>query len=144
MREQRYSRLTLDAAQRTVEEVHFSKLPASSARANKITRSVLCFICKDMRPLSVVENEGFRNTMATLEPRYNIPSRQHITDVALPKLYREVKATVLDSAERVTLTCDAWTSRATQSYVTLTAHHIDEHWNLKSHVLQTRAMQSCD
>lgn len=133
----------VEATQRTIEDLHFSKLPASSARATKITRSVLCFIRKDMRPLSVVENEGFRNMMATLEPRYNIPSRQHITDVALPKLYMEVKATVLDSlgsAERVALTCDTWTSRATESYVTLTAHRMDDHWNLKSHVLQTRAM----
>ena len=63
-----------------------------------------------MRPLSVVENEGFRNMMTTLEPRYTIPSRQHITDIALPKLYGQVKATVLDSlssAEGVALTCDA-------------------------------------
>ncbi|KAK0140883.1 Caskin-1 [Merluccius polli] len=46
-----------------------------------------------MRPLSVVENEGFRNMMTTLEPRYTIPSRQHVTDIALPKLYGQVKAT---------------------------------------------------
>lgn len=96
-----------------------------------------------MRPLSVVENKGFRNMIKTLEPRYTVPSRQHITDIALPKLYQEVKATVLDSlnsAETVALTCDAWTSRATESYVTVTAHHITDQWNLQSHVLQTRAM----
>ena len=134
----------VDPAQQTIQEVNFSKLPATSTRATKITQSVLSFICKDMRPLSVVENEGFRNMMTTLEPRYTIPSRQHITDIALPKLYGQVKAKVLDSlssAERVALTCDAWTSRATESYVTLTAHHIDDQWNLKSHVLQTRAMR---
>ena len=97
-----------------------------------------------MRPLSVVENEGLHNMMTTLEHRYNIPSQQHITDIALPKLYGQVKVTVLDSlssAERVALTCNAWTSRATESHVTLTAHHIDDQWNLKSHVLQTRAMR---
>ncbi|XP_073701142.1 E3 SUMO-protein ligase ZBED1-like [Garra rufa] len=134
----------VDPGQRTIQEVNFSKLPATSTRTTKITQSVLSFICKDMRPLSVVENEGFRNMLTTLEPRYTIPSRQHITDIALPKLYGQVKATVLDSlssAERVALTCDAWTSRATESYVTLTAHHIDDQWNLKSHVLQTRAMR---
>uniref|UniRef100_A0AAZ1Y5E7 BED-type domain-containing protein n=1 Tax=Oreochromis aureus TaxID=47969 RepID=A0AAZ1Y5E7_OREAU len=105
--------------------------------------SVLVFICKDMRPLSVVENKRFRNMIKTLEPCYTVPSRQHITDIALPKLYQEVKATVLDSlssAETVALTCDAWTSRATESYVTVTAHHITDQWNLQSHVLQTRAM----
>uniref|UniRef100_A0A3Q2X8X5 HAT C-terminal dimerisation domain-containing protein n=1 Tax=Haplochromis burtoni TaxID=8153 RepID=A0A3Q2X8X5_HAPBU len=132
-----------DPAQRTIEEVNFSKLPATSTHATKITQSVLVFICKDMRPLSVVENKGFRNRIKTLEPRYTVPSRQHITDIALPKLYQEVKATVLDSlssAETVALTCDSWTSRATESYVTVTAHHITDQWNLQSHVLQTRAM----
>lgn len=123
----------VDAAQQAIEEVNFLKLPATSTRATKIMQSVLCFICKDMRPLSVVENEGFRNMIKTLEPRYAIPSRQHITDIALLKMYKEVKATVLDSlssAERVALTCDAWTSRATESYVTVTAHHITDEWNL--------------
>uniref|UniRef100_A0A1A8QR33 HAT C-terminal dimerisation domain-containing protein n=1 Tax=Nothobranchius rachovii TaxID=451742 RepID=A0A1A8QR33_9TELE len=132
-----------DPTQRTIEEVNTSKLPATSTRAVKITKSVLVFICKDMRPLSVVENKGFRDMIKTLEPRYAVPSRQHITDIALPNLYNEVKATVLDSlgsAETVALTCDAWTSRATESYVTITAHHINDEWILQSHVLQTRAM----
>lgn len=134
----------VDAAQRTTEEVNFSKLPAISTHATKITWSVLCFICKDMRPLSVVGCvEGFRNMIKTLEPHYAIPSRQHIMDIALPKLYKEVNATVLDSlssAERVALTSDAWTSGATESYMTVTAHHITDQWNLQSKVLQTRVM----
>ncbi|XP_013885882.1 zinc finger BED domain-containing protein 1 [Austrofundulus limnaeus] len=133
----------VESAQLKLTDVQTPKLPSSSARATKITESVIYFICKDMRPLSVVENEGFRNMMKTLEPRYSIPSRQHITDIALPKLYTEVKATVmesLNSAERVALTCDSWTSRATESYVTITAHHITDEWKLDSHVLQTRAM----
>nr|XP_054594153.1 E3 SUMO-protein ligase ZBED1-like [Nothobranchius furzeri] len=132
-----------DPTQRTIEEVNTSKLPATSTRAVKITKSVLVFICKDMRPLSVVENKGFRDMIKTLEPRYAVPSRRHITDISLPNVYNEAKATVLDSlgsAETVALTCDAWTSRATESYVTVTAHHINDEWILQSHVLQTRAM----
>lgn len=39
--------------------------------------------------------------------------------------------------ERVALTCNAWNSTATELYVSVTAHHVDEYWNLKSHVLQT-------
>ncbi|XP_070403831.1 E3 SUMO-protein ligase ZBED1-like [Nothobranchius furzeri] len=132
-----------NTTQRTIVEVNNSKLPATSTHAVKITKSVLVFICKDMRPLSVVENKGFCNMIKTLEPRYAVPSRQHITDIALPNVYNEAKATVLDSlgsAEMVALMCDAWTSRATESYVTVTAHHINDEWILQSHVLQTRAM----
>ena len=57
----------VDPAQRTIKEVNFSELPATSTRATNITQSVLYFIC--MRPLSVVENEGFHNMMTTLESR---------------------------------------------------------------------------
>ena len=46
----------------------------------------------------------------------------------------------LKSALRVAITCDAWTSRATVSYVTVTAHHVNSQWKLTSYVLQTRAM----
>lgn len=78
-----------------------------------------------------------------MEPRYVIPTRRYITDTAVPKLYEEVKQEVAESlskAERVALTCDAWTSRATESYVTITSHYISDQWKLVSHVLQTRVM----
>ena len=38
------------------------------------------------------------------------------------------------------MTCDAWTSIATESYVTVTAHFITDEWQLASHVLQKRAV----
>ena len=50
-----------------------------------------------------------------------------MTEVAVPKLYEEKKSAVLEllkSTERVALTCDGWTSRATDSYVTITSHFI--------------------
>ncbi|XP_077080800.1 E3 SUMO-protein ligase ZBED1-like [Siphateles boraxobius] len=133
----------VDPSQLTLAQVQTQKLPTTSTRATKITQSVVYFICKDMRPLSVVENEGFRYMVQTMEPRYTIPSRQHITDIAVPNLYKEVKTNVLEClalAEKVALTCDAWTSRATESYVTITVHHITDEWKLESCVLQTRAM----
>lgn len=79
----------------------------------------------------------------TIEPRYAIPTRKHITDVAMPKLYMEVKTKVLESlmsAEKVALTCNGWTSRATDPYVTMTSHFISTDWVLVSNILQTRAL----
>lgn len=77
----------------------------------------------------------------TLEPRYTILSRQHFTDNCVPELYNKVKVEVkeqLFNTERVPITTDAWTSCATDSYVTITAHHISPGWELRSHILQTR------
>ena len=54
----------------------FTTVPAHSQRAKDITNSILQFIVKDLRPFSVVENQGFKNMISVLEPRYTIPSRQ--------------------------------------------------------------------
>ena len=93
-----------------------------------------------MRPYSVVENDGFRDMIKTSEPRYTIPTRQHFTNKCVPELYDKVKDEVkeqLSNTEQVAITTDAWTSCATDSYVTITVHHISPDWELRSHVLQT-------
>ncbi|XP_048017725.1 E3 SUMO-protein ligase ZBED1-like [Megalobrama amblycephala] len=130
-------------SQPTITTAFKAKLPFGSPRAQSITKSIAEFICKDLRPYSVVENDGFCRMLTTLEPRYEIPSRRHFTDKVIPALYADTRAKVegaLRSAKRVALTCDGWTSRATESFVTITAHFIDDNWDAQSYVLQTRAM----
>ncbi|XP_037829561.1 E3 SUMO-protein ligase ZBED1-like [Kryptolebias marmoratus] len=119
------------------------KLPTTSPRSQKITETIAYFICQDLRPYSVVENAGFRRMVNAMEPRYQIPTREHLTKVCVPRLYTQTKAHVkasLDSAERVALTCDRWTSRTTEAYVTITAHFINEEWELVNFILQTTDM----
>ena len=131
-----------NASHPTIDNALKAKLPSASPRASSITKSIACFICKDLRPYSVVETEGFRRMLHTLEPRYDIPCRKYFTEKAIPELYAETKAKVenaLQSAERVALTCDVWTSRATESFGTITAHFIHK-WELQSYILQTRVM----
>lgn len=72
-----------------------------------------------------------------------MPYSQFFTENAIPQLYQETKLKVgeaLTKATRIALTCDAWTSTATQSFVTFTTHYITDDWQLQSHVLQTRVM----
>lgn len=72
-------------------------------------------------------------------------TRKCLSEMVISKKYAEVKTNVaasLQSAERVALTCDSWTSRATDSYVTITCHYIASDWTLVSHVLQTRAVHT--
>ena len=108
-------------------------LPPNSDRAKEISSAILGFIVKDLRPFSVVENEGFKNLIHVLEERYKIPSRQFFRDRSLGELYDRVKEKVktsLTAAEAVALTTDGWTSRATEFYLTITSSHIDEAWKL--------------
>ena len=118
-----------------------SQLSYNSARAKSITMGVARFIAMDLRPYSVVENDGFHELLRELEPRYKIPSRQHFSETCIPELYKKTKTDLkakLSSAERVAITTDAWTSRATDSYITITVHYVNLDWELASYVLQTR------
>jgi hypothetical protein len=36
------------------------------------------------------------------------------------------------SAQSVSLTTDTWTSVATESYITVTEHHLTDNWDMKS------------
>uniref|UniRef100_A0A3B3DU20 BED-type domain-containing protein n=1 Tax=Oryzias melastigma TaxID=30732 RepID=A0A3B3DU20_ORYME len=121
-----------------------AKLSPSSARAKAITNGIADNMCKGLRPYSEVENEGFRFLINVLEPRFVIPSRKYFAEKMMHALYAKTRAKVesaLDTAERVGLTCDGWTSRATESYMMFTVHFINEDWEIESYVLQTRAMQ---
>lgn len=96
-----------------------------------------------MRPLSLVENSEFKKLCLLLDPRYNVPSRRHFSDKVIPGLYEEVKENTvakLQLANSVALTTDSWTSRACQSYVTITAHFTDQLWAIQSCVLQIRTL----
>ncbi|KAE8301067.1 hypothetical protein D5F01_LYC01220 [Larimichthys crocea] len=101
--------------------------------------------CKSIQPYSITANEGFKYLLEVLEPRYSIPDRKVFSDKLVPALYEKVKMDVVDSmsrAQRVSITVDGWTSCATDSYITVTAHYVTEEWDLQSHVLQTRVFNA--
>lgn len=101
-------------------------------------------IAKDLQPVSIVEDEGFRNLVKILDPRYRIPSRKQLMKEKIPKLYEECHSRVkkaVDGANSVVLTTDIWTSRATEAYLTVSCHIIDENWQMQAYVLQTCSFQ---
>ncbi|KAL7881094.1 hypothetical protein SRHO_G00033480 [Serrasalmus rhombeus] len=101
-------------SQTTLTNTFGPQLPQSSVRATAITRDIGVFIAADMRPFSVVENQGFRRLLHTLEPKYTIPSRTHFTRTVIPNLYEESKSKIvqiLKDAASIAITTDGWTSR---------------------------------
>ena len=90
---------------------------SDSARAKLVTLKIGRFIVKNLRPFSVVSNQGFCDLVHTLDPKYVIPSRTYFSDTVIPDMYEQVKTEVLASlskATQVSLTTDGWTSRATE------------------------------
>ncbi|XP_067679694.1 zinc finger BED domain-containing protein 4-like [Haliotis asinina] len=132
--------------QLSIPEAFMSKLAPGSARAKLITRNLALYIATDLRPYSIVENSAFKNFVHCLEPKYSVPSRPTLSEKVMPNLYEEVRQSVqsqLHEAQTIAMTSDGWTSRATESYITITAHFIDSQWILQNKVLQTRAIYEC-
>lgn len=105
-----------------------------------ITRSISEMIVRDLQPLSVVEQDGFRRLVNTLDPSYRLPSRRFFMGENIPSMYEDCHAKVkkcIDAAETVVMTTDMWTSRATEAFITVTCHIIDENWKMQTYVLET-------
>lgn len=111
-----------------------------SKRHCDITNAVAYCLAKDMLPINTVENDGFKRLIKVIDPRYELPGRKHFSQTALPKLYsecREIVETELQNVSYFATTSDLWSSRTSEPYLSLTAHYIDQDWNLKSKCLQT-------
>lgn len=120
-------------SQATLTMAFRPQLPQSSTRATTITRDIGVFSSADMRPFSVVENQGFWRLIHTLGPKYTFPSCTHFTRTVILNLYGEAKSEVvqiLKDAESTAITTDGWTSRGMQSYITITAHTINNDWEI--------------
>ena len=96
-------------------------------------------VALDMMPVYMVEGKGFRNLMDFLEPECKVPLHQTIMR-RINKMYGEVEGVVekgLNDVCDVAITTDAWTSLATESYVTVTVHYITKEWQMMSADLDT-------
>ncbi|KAK7912577.1 hypothetical protein WMY93_012788 [Mugilogobius chulae] len=112
--------------------------------AAELTNSVLEMLVLDMRPINMVEGEGFKKMIEKFYPSYKLPSRTHFTKL-MEKKYSEsmdkVKETLKNISGKLTLTTDAWTSIATEAYLGVTCHFINEQWELTSINLTTMPLQ---
>ncbi|CAI6371303.1 unnamed protein product [Macrosiphum euphorbiae] len=100
-------------------------------------------VCKDFQPFSIVEDTGFQNLVKILDPRYVLPSRPTLRDSLLKQNYeicKEKLFALLQNVCHVSLTCDLWSSRANESFLTVTCHFIDKDYKIHCTVLSTNKM----
>ncbi|XP_069388963.1 E3 SUMO-protein ligase ZBED1-like [Paralichthys olivaceus] len=92
-----------------------------------------------MVPIATVEQVGFKKLLKTMDPRYELPSRNYFAREALPQMYNEVRLSLADRLANVThfaLTSDMWSSRTCGPYMSVTVHFIQD-WEIKTVCLQT-------
>ena len=87
-------------------------------------------------PLSVVESKFFRSFVEKLDPKYQMPSRKHLSTKLIHEKSEEVKTMVkerLAKAGSVCLTVDLWSNRQMKGFLGITGHYISiSDWVLNS------------
>lgn len=95
-------------------------------------------------PLNLVDAPEMIKLLNMLDSRYVPPNRKKLTTVLIPKLYKEIEikiVAILKDVDHVSLTSDCWSSRALESYITVTCHFIYDN-ELKNVVLSCSKIDS--
>ena len=103
---------------------------------------VIKLILKDLHPLQIVEEAGFREFVKALDSSCDTDLSSSSVRSELLKRYEETKTKViqhLQQTEYVTLTADLW-EKSADSYVTVRCHFLDKTWTRKSYILETTCL----
>ncbi|KAM9350972.1 zinc finger BED domain-containing protein 4 [Symphorus nematophorus] len=117
-----------------------TKFDRHDPRQVLISEAIAKMIVRDLQPVSIVENQGFRELLQLLEPRYT-PERQHyIQSQLLPAYaYQAQLATrqALASTHALSLSLDLWRGLpgATSGYLGVTCHFLTSDWQMRSALL---------
>lgn len=110
----------------------------------KFNRLVAKMIAHDDQPISVVDNDQFRELMAEALPRYKLPGRTFFTEKEIPNIYAELKhklqkviTEALVSNGFISFTTDIWSrDNSMGSMISFTAHfHSKTHFDSKPRIL---------
>lgn len=111
-------------------------------KAVELHYAIAQMIAVDNQPYSFVEDEGFRNLMLKAQPQYKVPCREYFKQTIIPKMYAQCKEEVesmLLPSECLSITSDMWTNSVNKdSFISFTAHWIDNDYNYKHIVLNAR------
>ncbi|CAM4570071.1 unnamed protein product [Leuciscus chuanchicus] len=96
-------------------------------REDECHRAVTNFIVKGLLPFSTVEAPWWREMIRALNPRYQSPSRDMLSNTFIPAWYAVEKENIkkeLQDVRDVAVTADGWTSIAQDHYLTVSVHYI--------------------
>ncbi|CAG5015362.1 unnamed protein product [Parnassius apollo] len=116
----------------------FIHKPVPVKKINEIDKQIIKIIVKNYHPFSLVEQPEIKELFAMIIPGYSLPTRKTVSNSLLPKMYQECLEKVqvnIDSAWAVCLTTDSWTSINNVSFVSVTAHYLDNTYIMRSYLL---------
>lgn len=111
----------------------------SNIKKQCLDRALTLFVAGGLHPFTIVEEPQFIKLLYEANPRYLVPSKTTLRNKLIGDMYNKMEIKlkeILKNVDFVSLTADHWTSKATESYMTVTCHFILQS-NLKSAVLET-------
>lgn len=132
----------------TVEEVNGAAVvnvvngagvnPAVHLPNDACRKAIARFVILSKLPFSVVESDSFNRLCKHLQPLWIIPSKRTVARDCF-KIYRDeklkLKAYFKSDCSRLALTPEVWTSRQNFSYISVTAHFIDNELKYQKRLL---------
>ncbi|CAG8756358.1 5502_t:CDS:2, partial [Rhizophagus irregularis] len=124
-------------------EVAFSRAQTTYAKLQgeeylDILNNLVNWVIADCQPFRVVDNLHFKKFITSLNPRFQIPSRQTLRK-KIGEKYGQYKKDIIklfqENDSKISFTSDMWTSDTGAPYMVLTAHWIDDKWDLKHTVI---------
>ncbi|XP_025204441.1 zinc finger BED domain-containing protein 1-like [Melanaphis sacchari] len=115
----------------------------NSDKTEQIHQALAKMIALNQMPLSFCSSEGFKQFMTVVEPNYKICKEGAIKSrlKALKSSVKEIIQKNLRDSISIACTSDCWSSISQQSYITVSAHIIDNQWCPKSYTLTTHEME---
>lgn len=119
---------------RTFVSCPIVKYNAADPKQKQGLDSLIMFVAGDLLPLSIVESKHFLKLTHDLDPKFQVPSRKHLSTKLLQEKAREIQSLLkeqLNNAEHICLTVDLWSNISMKGFLGITAHFILG-WELKS------------
>lgn len=109
-----------------------------------VDKLLAVWVAKSLRPFSIVEDAGLVELIRYLtevlgKVRIQLPSRNKLrkdTELVAIRLRISVREIITRECRYFTVTTDIWTSRNTDSYLSLTLHYITPDFNFRSWTLE--------
>ena len=118
-----------------------SKILHTSYKGMKLNKSLCLALITGSVPFKFLDNPHFGMYVETLSGnQYNLPSRTYMSTSVMPSIHHKLKQAVSDllkNKKYISFTTDCWRSFNKDSYITVTAHFIDEDHVLHTLVLDT-------
>ena len=114
-------------------KVKTKKYAPSNPKQKKGREKIIHWICRSNRPLTIVEDQSFKEYSEILDPQFTVPCRRTVTN-DIEKLYKVTHKKVVEELAPVQFfagTNDAGSSYDVRNFIDINVHYITEEFDPK-------------